>query len=116
MSFDRNSLANLMFRALSIATSDERSDKPFANGAIGETSFLKFRLGQCLNEYGNFSADTIAGDLEFDLAQETVKYDEEESYEIDLAFGLPSEQQGQHHLHQVLYFRKREPIPNAMLM
>jgi hypothetical protein len=47
MSFDRKSLANLMFRALSIATSDERSDKPFANGAIGETSFLKFRLGQC---------------------------------------------------------------------
>ena len=35
---------------------------------------------------------------------------------LDLAFGLPSEQQGQHHLHQVLYFRKREPIPNAMLM
>jgi hypothetical protein len=36
-----------MFRALSIATSDERSDKPFANGTIGETGFLKFRLGQC---------------------------------------------------------------------
>jgi hypothetical protein len=47
MSFDRKSLANLMFRALSIATSDERSDKPYANGAIGETNFLKFRLGQC---------------------------------------------------------------------
>lgn len=47
MSFDRKSLANLMFRALSIATSDERSDKPYANGAIGETNFLRFRLGQC---------------------------------------------------------------------
>jgi hypothetical protein len=47
MSFDRKSLANLMFRALSIATSDERSDKPYANGVLGETNFLKFRLGQC---------------------------------------------------------------------
>ena len=47
MSFDRQSLANLMFRALSIATSDERSDKPFAKGALGETDFLRFRLGQC---------------------------------------------------------------------
>ena len=46
MSFDRKSLANLMFRASSIATSDERSDKPYANGAIGEANFLKFRLGQ----------------------------------------------------------------------
>ncbi len=47
MSFDRKSLANLMFRALSIATSDERSDKPFSQGAIGEANFLRFRLGQC---------------------------------------------------------------------
>ncbi len=47
MSFDRKSLANLMFRAMSIATSDERSDKPFAQGALGEANFLRFRLGQC---------------------------------------------------------------------
>ncbi len=47
MSFDRKSLANLMYRALSIATSDERSDTPYANGAMGECNFLRFRLGQC---------------------------------------------------------------------
>lgn len=47
MSFDRKSLANLMYRALSIATSDERSDTPFAGGAEGECKFLRFRLGQC---------------------------------------------------------------------
>ena len=47
MSFDRKSLANLMYRALSIASSDERSDTPFAGGAARECSFLQFRLGQC---------------------------------------------------------------------
>lgn len=47
MSFDRKSLANLMYRALSIATSDERSDTPYAGGAAAECSFLRFRLGQC---------------------------------------------------------------------
>ncbi len=47
MSFDRKSLANLMYRAISIATSDERSDTPYAGGAIGECNFLRFRLGQC---------------------------------------------------------------------
>ena len=46
MSFDRKSLANLMFRAMSIATSDERSDTPNAGGSKGEIDFLKFRLGQ----------------------------------------------------------------------
>lgn len=35
--------------------------------------------GVFLNEYGNFSAATIAEDLGFDLAQETVKYEKEES-------------------------------------
>ena len=30
-----------------IATSEERSDKPFAIITIRETGFLKFRLGQC---------------------------------------------------------------------
>lgn len=47
MYFDRKSLSNLMHRALAIATSDERSDKPYANGIEGECNFLKFRLGQC---------------------------------------------------------------------
>lgn len=47
MNFDRKSLSNLMFRALSIATSDERSDTPFAGGSAGECNFLRFRLGQC---------------------------------------------------------------------
>ena len=47
MAFDRKSLGNLMYRALSIATSDERSDTPFAGGATGECKFLRFRLGQC---------------------------------------------------------------------
>jgi len=47
MYFDRKSLSNLMQRALAIATSDERSDKPYSNGMEGECNFLKFRLGQC---------------------------------------------------------------------
>jgi hypothetical protein len=47
MFFDRKSLANLMYRALSIASSDERSDVPYAGGAAGECTFLRFRLGQC---------------------------------------------------------------------
>jgi hypothetical protein len=47
MSFDRKSLANLMYRALSIATSDERSDTPYSGGTAGECNFLRFRLGQC---------------------------------------------------------------------
>jgi len=46
MDFDRKSLSNLMHRALAIATSDERSDTPYANGAVGECNFLRFRLGQ----------------------------------------------------------------------
>jgi len=46
MEFDRKSLWNLMKRALAIATSDERSDTPNANGPIGELNFLRFRLGQ----------------------------------------------------------------------
>ena len=47
MEFDRKSLANLMNRALAIVNSDERSDTPYAGGAIGECNFLRFRLGQC---------------------------------------------------------------------
>ena len=47
MHFDRKSLSNLMARALAIATSDERFDKPYAKGIEGECNFLKFRLGQC---------------------------------------------------------------------
>ena len=47
MDFDRKSLWNLMNRALAIATSDERSDKPGAGGPNGECNFLRFRLGQC---------------------------------------------------------------------
>lgn len=46
MEFDRKSLWNLMNRALAIATSDERSDKPNASGPNGEIQFLRFRLGQ----------------------------------------------------------------------
>lgn len=34
-----------MYRALAIATSDERSDAP--SDDIGECNFLRFRLGQC---------------------------------------------------------------------
>ena len=47
MEFDRKSMANLMHRALAIATSDERSDTPYSGGLLGECNFLKFRLGQC---------------------------------------------------------------------
>jgi hypothetical protein len=47
MYYDRKSLSNLMFRALAIATSDERSDVPMGGGDIGECNFLRFRLGQC---------------------------------------------------------------------
>ena len=47
MFYDRKSLSNLMFRALAIATSDERSDVPMGGGDVGECNFLRFRLGQC---------------------------------------------------------------------
>lgn len=45
MIFDRKSLGNLMYRALAIATSDERSDTP--RNDAEECNFLRFRLGQC---------------------------------------------------------------------
>lgn len=47
MAFDRKSLWNLMNRALAIACSDERSDRPGSGGTDGECNFLRFRLGQC---------------------------------------------------------------------
>ena len=46
MEFDRKSLWNLMKRALAIATSDERSDTPNAEGPNGEINFVSVRQGQ----------------------------------------------------------------------
>ena len=46
MEFDRKFPWNLMKRALAIATSDERSDTPNAEGPNGEINFVRFRLGQ----------------------------------------------------------------------
>ena len=42
MEFDRKFPWNLMKRALAIATSDERSDTPNAEGPNGEINFLRF--------------------------------------------------------------------------
>jgi len=63
-----------------ICDSYEIPGYPTLLGWRGGSAFGSFQEGGVyLNEYGNFTADTIARDLGFDVAQETVKYENEES-------------------------------------
>ena len=71
MEFDRMSLKNLMGRALAIATSDERSDKP---GSVPEEcDFLRFRLGQVAECEPTVWFELLVGSILSSRAEEDIR-------------------------------------------